>query len=488
MKLNWKHYEDKVRACWIGKNIGGTMGAPYEGKREFLSVEGFSTQKGQVLPNDDLDLQLAWLRAVEKFGPKNITSQLLGEFWLLFITPHWNEYGIAKTNMRKGFYPPLSGEIFTTWKDSNGAWIRTEIWACLAPGAVEVATEYAYRDACVDHGTTGEGTVAAIFVAAMESAAFFEEDVRKLIEIGLSRIPCNSRVAKSIRTVIECYDKGLPYEQTRETVLRQNTDIGDGWFEAPSNVAYMTIGLLYGEGDFKKSMIYAINCGDDTDCTAATLGSILGIVGGTAAIPSDWREYIGDDIVTISLSSGALRGIPKTCEELTERVIKLAPRMLRENNADVELTCGESEKSEDYVKSLLAAKGVLRRFETEKYSYTVDCLHTRVTVVLEEEPKIKPLQTVKVKIRFEQNTLLNNGGGGDAEYFLNLRWWLPDGFTVKGERCVLMTHATAHTKPMVETEVEFTVPEKLEPLNRVVLEISSSDKMTLGYVPINLLG
>ena len=114
MKLNWQSYEDKVRACWIGKNIGGTMGAPYEGKREFLNIEGFSTEKGRALPNDDLDLQLAWLRAIEKCGVGSITSQLLGEFWLLYITPHWNEYGIAKTNMLRGFYPPLSGEIFTT--------------------------------------------------------------------------------------------------------------------------------------------------------------------------------------------------------------------------------------------------------------------------------------------------------------------------------------------------------------------------------------
>ena len=38
MKLNFESYKDKVRACWIGKNIGGTMGTPYEGSREMNDI------------------------------------------------------------------------------------------------------------------------------------------------------------------------------------------------------------------------------------------------------------------------------------------------------------------------------------------------------------------------------------------------------------------------------------------------------------------
>ena len=95
MKLNRKEYIDKVRACFIGKNIGGTIGGPTEGKREILDVKGFSTPKGQPLPNDDLDLQLIWLRALEMQGPQNINSEVLGRYWLNFIPPSWAEYGYA---------------------------------------------------------------------------------------------------------------------------------------------------------------------------------------------------------------------------------------------------------------------------------------------------------------------------------------------------------------------------------------------------------
>ena len=68
MKLNRETYKDKVKACWIGKNIGGTIGGPYEGKREILDVKGFITESGEPMPNDDLDLQLIWLHAVDKDG------------------------------------------------------------------------------------------------------------------------------------------------------------------------------------------------------------------------------------------------------------------------------------------------------------------------------------------------------------------------------------------------------------------------------------
>ena len=208
MKLNYATYRDKVNACWVGKNIGGTMGAPYEGTREYLDIKGFVTKKGEPLPNDDLDLQLIWLLALEHEGGKNITASVLGEYWLSYIVPHWNEYGIGKANMKRGLLPPLAGDYENSWNDSNGAWIRTEIWACSAPANPLAAAKYAVEDAKVDHGS-GEGTYAAAFVAAMQASAFVITDIRKCIEIGLASISDNSRVAKSVKLVLESYDKGI---------------------------------------------------------------------------------------------------------------------------------------------------------------------------------------------------------------------------------------------------------------------------------------
>ena len=58
IRLNKQQLRDKILGCWIGKNIGGTMGAPYEGDKSMQDISGFKTAKGEPLPNDDLDLQL----------------------------------------------------------------------------------------------------------------------------------------------------------------------------------------------------------------------------------------------------------------------------------------------------------------------------------------------------------------------------------------------------------------------------------------------
>ena len=71
---------DRIYACWMGKNIGGTLGTPYEGCRDMQDIHGFASQAGEPLPNDDLDLQLVWLRAVNDLGPDAINSKVLGEY------------------------------------------------------------------------------------------------------------------------------------------------------------------------------------------------------------------------------------------------------------------------------------------------------------------------------------------------------------------------------------------------------------------------
>ena len=324
MKLNRKEYIDKVRACFIGKNIGGTIGGPTEGKREILDVKGFSTPKGQPLPNDDLDLQLIWLRALEMQGPQNINSEVLGRYWLNFIPPSWAEYGICKHHMLQGIEPGVSGSSdINIWSHSNGAWIRSEIWATTNPLLVDHAVRYALHDAMVDHGM-GEGTIAAAFVAAMESAAFGITDIHELIRIGLSKIDPETRTAKTVKEVLRLHEEGKTWQEVRNAIVELNADIGDGWFQAPSNIAFVLIGLLYGEGDYKKSLLIAVNCGDDTDCTGATIGALMGIMHGTKVLPEDWVAYIGNRIVTCSINVGTSPRIPSTIDDLVRRVGRMA--------------------------------------------------------------------------------------------------------------------------------------------------------------------
>ncbi len=336
--INEAEFRDRVHACWLGKNIGGTLGMPFEGKKEPQNITYYSNIKpGEPAANDDLDLQLLWLKAMEEHGGR-VDARILGGYWLKYVPVDWNEYGVGKKNMMLGLLPPLSGEYNNArWKHSNGAWIRSEIWACLAPGCPALAARMAREDACVDHGS-GEGTLAEIFTASVESAAFIERDRDNLIAIGLSMIPADSNLAEAIRAVVEAKKAGKDWKTARLDVIRASEKTG--WFQAPRNVAYMILGWLYGEGDFGKGLCTAVNCGDDTDCTGATLGSIFGILQGSRGIPQNWSQPIGDKIKTV-----AIKGVehPGDLKELTDRTVAMTKRVLAQNAAPVSLSSGPTD-------------------------------------------------------------------------------------------------------------------------------------------------
>lgn len=473
IKLNRAELKDKIYACWLGKNIGGTLGTPYEGQQKVHDIKGYNSPPGNPLPNDDLDLQIIWLRAMREVGPQNLNARILGEYWMEYITPFWNEYGICKANMAHGLSAPMSGEYNNSWKHSNGAWIRTEVWACLYPANVEKAIYFAYQDACVDHGM-GEGTYAAIFVAALESAAFVVSDIRELIKIGLSKIPSTCRFHKAITMVCDAYDSGKTWLEARELVTNASLEDKElGWFQAPANVAYAIIGLLYGEGDFKQSLIISVNCGDDTDCSAATAGSILGIIGGAKVIPEDWKQYIGDSIVTVAINRGNLWGwLPATCTDLSNTIIEThAITMFREN---VCVTDGESEVPEDEVAKFKGSTFADSIGSRSPYHLEYNFTTVKAIVEFNRAPDMKPNDEIEAKITLKYNL--------SAQKQFNLRWILPEGWTVEGPSTVNTTVYRWSTPTCVTCKIKSG--ELVSSKNRGVLEITTDARAEVGLIPL----
>lgn len=491
MKINKKKYLDKVSACWKGKNIGGTMGAPYEASVEMQDISGFLSPKGEPIANDDLDLQLIWLCAVEERGIQNITPELLGEYWISYIPPHWNEYGIGKANMKLGIRPPYSGEYHNElWKNSNGAWIRTEIWACLFPGYPDLAVRYAYCDACVDHGL-GEGTYAAMFIAAMESSAFLEKDVCVLIEKGLSYIPESCRVARSVCLAKKLYDEKVEFRKAREAIVKDSEDLG--WFQAPANVAFVILGLLYGEGNYKKSMIYAIDCGDDTDCTGATIGSIMGIMGGSDKVPADWAEYVGDEIRSVAIDLSYLSRA-KSCSELTRRIYELVPSVLKAYGIFVEYTDEESQWEKippefcfydtftDVKKGYNPPPGVIRNagYDIPQSGLSLnfsDVIYAKMRVEFDKYV-VKPGDIITLKFT-GKNTMPAPG-----EVFISLK--LPEGWTADRESFPMYLHEM-RMKLKTETDVVITVGDKVNAVNTIIATLTSPGRIhsAILHIPIS---
>lgn len=326
--LNEKEYYRIVYGGWLGKNIGGTLGAPVEGKKELLDLDFYPVLPEGPLENDDLDLQLVWLHALEQYGP-GLTARELGQEWLDHIFFPFDEYGYALTNLRRGLVAPLCGSFNNPFTNCMGSPIRSEIWAMAAPGAPDIAVKYAYEDAIVDHAG-GEGVYGEMFFAAIESAIFMEKDRDKLIAIGMAYIPAESRTAKALRDLFRWHKEGKNWIEARELILEYHGN--DNFTDAPQNIAFTILGWLYGE-NFEDAILKAVNCGYDTDCTAATLGAILGMLLGPEQLPQKWVSPVGDRVVV----SPPINGFPapQDLDELTSRTIQMGKQVLAYWNKDI---------------------------------------------------------------------------------------------------------------------------------------------------------
>lgn len=108
MIIQFNDYKDKVLGCLYGKNIGGTLGAPFECYRGVHDVNFYTQDTSKPIPNDDVDLQLVWLRAVEMEG-KKLDAQVLAEYWSTYISASLASTARAKIISAWAFGPLFRG-------------------------------------------------------------------------------------------------------------------------------------------------------------------------------------------------------------------------------------------------------------------------------------------------------------------------------------------------------------------------------------------
>jgi hypothetical protein len=145
----------------------------------------------------------------------------------------------------------------------------------------------------------GDGVYGGMFVCALYTTAYFEKDILKIVETALSAIPKESQYARCVQDVIDGYHK-YPADWRRNW-----QDIQTKWGEvdicgamdpfnidAKINGAYIVMGLLYGQGDFHKTMEVSTRCGQDSDCNPSNAAGVLGILNGYSSISEVWKSGI----------------------------------------------------------------------------------------------------------------------------------------------------------------------------------------------------
>lgn len=283
-------YRDKVHGGWLGKLIGTALGAPINGHKhthELSLSYPDQAERAHPGPSVSTDFQVVWLRALQTVGAK-LTSDDLATGWLKHLVYADWECAHALCNLRRGLCPPVSGVFDNPFRTAVGALARADLWGLVAPGDPGQAASFAWQDAMLDHA--GPGVEAACFLAAMVSAAFVESDPARLVEVGLSVIPEDSRLARAVRDVARWHGELADWSRTREMLLRSHgaEEVRDSVVAA----GLLALALLQEPGDFGRTLITAANCGWSTECTCGAAGAVLGVAHGTRGIPVNWQSLV----------------------------------------------------------------------------------------------------------------------------------------------------------------------------------------------------
>jgi len=402
--LSKQDYRKRVLGCWMGKASGGTLGQPFEGQKGPLNLTFYDPIPQGPVPNDDLDLQVLWALLVEKHGPW-INRLDLAKGWQAHTDFPWDEYGSATANFARGIYPPASGHHSNFFGDCMGSPIRSEIWAAMAPADPELASRLAYEDAILDHD--GEGIWGEIFWAVMESAAFVIQDRDRLLSLGLSAIPESSRVAQAVWKVIDWYGTCKDWRTVREKILQHFGHVN--FTDTPQNLAFAVLGWLAGK-DFGEAICIAVNCGQDTDCSGASLGALLGIVD-PDGISEEWKKPVSNDLKLLPYMKNL--NPPRTLGSLTDLTIRLAEKMIQARSTKVKFAAKAAKTDVDYA---------LNVFETKDSPDSILLADepVRIEAIYPEGLTFVPGENIAMTLRFTNQT--RNRASMNVQLLLPTGW------------------------------------------------------------------
>ena len=354
MKLD-KTYEEKVYAGVLGKLIGVYLGRPFEQwsheriMEELGEINYYVNEQLNVplvVTDDDITGTFTFLRALREnnYDP-NISPKQIGQSWLNNLIENktvlwWGGRGhsaedTAYQNLKAGIEAPMSGSIETNGKvvaEQIGAQIFIDGWALVTPGDPEKAADLARRAGSVSHD--GEAIYGAQMVAAMESLAFVETDINKIIDESKKYIPNSSLIYKLIGELQNMRAGNNDWMQAREFQAETyGYDKYLGGCHMIPNHAIIILSLLFGDDDLQKTLMIVTTAGHDTDCNSGNVGCIMGIKNGLEGLRNgpDYLTPIQDRMYCPTANGGETQ-----TDALTEayKVINTAKKMNKEETVE----------------------------------------------------------------------------------------------------------------------------------------------------------
>jgi len=324
--LDGKKLLDRIHGAWLGRVAGCVLGKPVEPFGYWYKIADYlrltnSYPLRDYIPrldpmpddfpvgpgasgnflgeisgapsDDDTDYTILALHTLETYGLDFTTSQVAAE-WMSHLA-YYNTWTAERTTYRNlilGVPPVEAARFLNPEREYIGARIRADLFGLVVPGNPELAAELAFRDAALSH--TKNGIYSAMFTAACIAWAFVTGNIEEIIRVGLSEIPADCRQAEAIREVLAIRQEIDSWETAYQRLLPKHARYHP--VHAINNTAWMVLAMLYGQGDFERTIGTAVMCGFDTDCNAANAGTVLGLLTGAESLPPKWTDPLDDTL------------------------------------------------------------------------------------------------------------------------------------------------------------------------------------------------
>ncbi|MFD8966224.1 ADP-ribosylglycohydrolase family protein [Streptomyces sp. NPDC059568] len=293
---------DRARGALLGLAVGDALGAPAENmrpseiRRRWGRIEGFVSDN--PAGTDDTEYAIFSGLLLARHGSALTVAHVekAWHHWLAdldegpFRGAGFSERGTLE-NLRRGLAAPITAQHRHAWSD--GLAMRAAPFGVFAAGRPREAARLVAVDGSVSH--EGEGIYGGRAVAAGVAAAMTGAGPDSVIAAALSVVPMDSWTARTLRRGVVAARRAYPDTLALERAIRSSVVIGGyPW----TDLAPEAVGLAFGafaaaRGDFRLSVLTAVNMGRDADTTAAVAGALAGAVSGARAIPPEWSSVIG---------------------------------------------------------------------------------------------------------------------------------------------------------------------------------------------------
>ncbi|HEY0654525.1 MAG TPA: ADP-ribosylglycohydrolase family protein [Chryseosolibacter sp.] len=304
---------DKIKGGWVGQVIGVTYASDMQASASMENArtenvhwsEGYQLATFTANPDvyDDIYIDLNFLEAIQEYGT-GVTPKKLSEVYLnsTYVMSHGSQS--ARYNLSKGKSPLRSGYwLDNPHADDNDFQIHADFIGMMNPGLPASAALVSHK---VGHLMSfGDGYYGGLYVSTLYSLAFVSSDIKSIVMRSLSAIPEKSSFFQCVNYAIEqhrqfpyAWDRALGQFQRKWSKDFGCPDrlIGKEDADAKMNAAYITLALLYGEGDFEKTL-QIVRSIRNADANASTVAGLLGVMTGYTKIPEAWKQGI-DEIET----------------------------------------------------------------------------------------------------------------------------------------------------------------------------------------------